>query len=388
MIRRLPSHSLVAPLALCGALLGFGLAEAAGPKRLRGRASSRTATASPWVDGVKFTLYGTGDGGACDMGILERSNLPFAGYVAAGDTLWDGGQGCGRFIEIRGGSGPTCTAAIDGAPRVVMIADRCPECDAQHLDLTTDVWAQLTESSGCIIEDAEYRTVPGRWKDDVSLSFGSGSHAHWARVLVQHHNWPIESVALRGAGSNTWHPLTRASNQGFYTGFLGSGLALPVAVRLRNQQGETLVAPRAITSFSGEHDLGWQFASDYGMTLKRSKSSTAHQYLATVRGTSAAIQSVQLRGAGQAKWSPKIKLAGGVQLTFPLGKQLRTPISLKLNSERGESVVAVDAITELVGLGTEPIRAQFACTQKVESTCDDGLDNDCDGKVDADDPNC
>jgi len=388
--------SLFAALALTGALTGIGLAQAAAPRGWGTKGSKAGKTSShvgPWISGVRYTLYGTGAGNACVYDV-DTTNLPFAGYVAAGSDVWAGGEGCGRFLEIKGGTGPTCPVqSFDGSPRVVMVVDHCPECTNTHLDLTSHVWEQVTESSGCIIEGASYREVAGRWTDDVSLELNPGSSSSYLSVRPHHQNRPVRAIEVRSSGSSTWTSLPRVPGNNLFAASMSTPLKAPVSVRMHSITGETLVAADAVTSLTPSgtsvmHDMGWQFAGDFGMSLRRSHTSTSKSFVGSLSGATVPIAKVQLRGKGAAKFGSPIKLKHGRILAFERSKTMKLPISIKLISTHGETVIATDAITKMDGPGVDRVPAQFACTEKAETQCGDGLDNDCDGKVDAHDPDC
>ncbi len=353
--------------------------------------ASAGAGASPgaWVNGTKYTMYGSGDGGACGWDVLPLPDqVPFDGYVAAGADLWDGGRGCGRFLEIEGGTASACAmpGSVHPGSRIVVIADHCPECTNTHLDLTQPVWQQVTDNPPCYIADARYREVQGTWTGTITLRPKSGSSAHWYGMYVEHNNQLIEALAFRGAGSSQWVEAQHVHNQGFHVVTPPSPLALPLSVRMTSPSGQVIEAVDVVTSFTGTFDTGVQFRDGGTIHVTSVAKPLGRSWRATISGAEAAIAKVEFRVIGAKGWQ-LARLVDGVYI-MKSRTRLRTPMSLRFTSARGEIVVAPNAITKLGRGQTSNTGAQFVCTQSVESSCADGVDNDCDGAVDSNDADC
>ncbi len=333
------------------------------------RATSASAgSAAPvgeWVKDTRYTMYGSGDGGACGWGTLPLPDqLPFDGFVAVGAELWDNGRGCGRFLEISGGSATACQLPYSIRPesRIVVVADHCPECTNTHLDLTQPVWQQITDNGGCYIEDASYREVAGTWTGTITLRPKSGSSAHWYGVYVEHNNQLIDTLEFRSKGSSQWIPAQHELNQGFHVVTPSSALTLPLSVRLTSPSGQVIEAADVVSSFHSTYDTGVQFGVGGGSIRVTGVAKTLGRvWRATISGADVPIAKVEFRTAGSKAWQTARSVDG--VYVMKSRTRLRAPLSLRFTSSRGELVSAPNVITSLARGHTSDTGAQFVCTQ-------------------------
>lgn len=133
---------------------------------------------NPVHDGIA-TYYGATGAGAC---LFDPS--PDDLMVAAVNAeQFDTAALCGAYVQVDGPDGTI----------VVRIVDRCPECEAGHLDLSQEAFALIAEPIRGI--------VPIRWQiispeidGTIAYHFKDGSNQWWTAVQIRNHRNPIASV--------------------------------------------------------------------------------------------------------------------------------------------------------------------------------------------------
>ncbi|MEO0602700.1 MAG: RlpA-like double-psi beta-barrel domain-containing protein, partial [Myxococcota bacterium] len=179
-----------------------------------------------------------------------------------GADAWASSLGCGDVYEVAC-TGPydpnapvngTC-AAISGI-RVVVV-DQCPECASTHLDLFVEPFEALWDGqSGAVGQLAiELRRVKGDYGVPASVDMASGSSMFWFAFTLRHSNRRVVDIAWQHANDATWQE-ARLDSPGLWVAQNLVNVALPVSLRLTNEDGDVMVATDAITSWEGSHDLG------------------------------------------------------------------------------------------------------------------------------------
>jgi expansin (peptidoglycan-binding protein) len=150
------------------------------------------------------TYYSATGEGAC---MLDASPGDM-NVTAINAVEWGGSAWCGTCIDVTGPSGSVR----------VRVVDLCPECEAGHLDLSREAFAQIAGP------------VAYRYKD--------GANQWWTAVQVLNHRLPIESMEYSKDGGSTWQSMQRTDYNYFLTesGF-GEG---STRVRITAIDGQTL----------------------------------------------------------------------------------------------------------------------------------------------------
>jgi hypothetical protein len=221
----------------------------------------------------KLTYYGGNpDGGACGFDLpvhyVDSSYVDY--YAAAGANIFKDGKNCGMVVEI---SNPArfdtdnadCITNENTIVRV-MIADSCPGCDSNHLDLSPIPFAGLVGpglSNTCGTLTADMRFVAGNLSGTIGIQNKEQATAYWYGVRIYGHNLPIASVAFKSSGSSTWIPAIKSDGPSFYK-LEGSGYTLiaPLSVKLTDVNGGVITAIDVITYFTADmvFDTGIQFS--------------------------------------------------------------------------------------------------------------------------------
>ncbi|KAI1860355.1 uncharacterized protein JN550_011507 [Neoarthrinium moseri] len=195
---------------------------------------SPVANIAPGVsprDGVSgtSTFYGGNlNGGACSF--TTMSSLPSGIYgTAFSGSSWDNAANCGACLEVTGPSGNSIT---------VMVVDKCPECDAGHLDLFQDAFAVLGATSAGELATS-YTPVACPITSPLVLHNKSGTSAYWFSMQVVNHSSPVASLEVSTDGGATWQATTR-SDYNFFENQSGFGKDT-VDVRVTSTGGKSVV---------------------------------------------------------------------------------------------------------------------------------------------------
>jgi len=222
----------------------------------------------------KLTYYGGNPaGGACgyNMPVDYASTSYVDYYVAAGADVFKDGNNCGMAIEITNAerydpNNHSCLTRPNTTIRVIL-ADRCPECPNDHLDLAPVPMEALVEpglAGTCGILSADWRFASARLTSNIQIQSKSGVSAYWYGLRPFSHNLPIRQVELRSSGSADWYEALKNQGPSFYTLTGGYPLTLPLSIRLTDVNNNQVVATDVITSFDSEayFDTGVQFSGE------------------------------------------------------------------------------------------------------------------------------
>lgn len=170
-------------------------------------------------DGIA-TFYGATGGGNCSYEATDDLMV-----AAMNETDYEGSQACGAYVDVTGPKGNTVR---------VKIVDRCPECEAGHIDLSAEAFAELADPSAGRI-DISWKLVSPALSGPVSYVYKEGSSQWWCGIQVRNHRNPIRTVELKG--DDGWVTLDRQ----MYNYFLSeSGEGCGGTVRITDVQGNQL----------------------------------------------------------------------------------------------------------------------------------------------------
>ena len=218
-----------------------------------------------WAAGLA-TYYGNNPGStACTW--PDPDAIPGYGnaYLAVGADNWADGLGCGDVYEVicTGPDDPGNTSAgvcaTQGAPVYVVAADRCPECNNTHLDLTETVFDRLWDGDiGALGRMAiELRRVQGDYGVPIRLNLLAGSSQFYFAFHQQYANRRIVEVEWRDADDTAWNTVTR--DGALWVADNVDNATLPISFRVTNEAGDDLEAIDVMTSFEGAVALGVNF---------------------------------------------------------------------------------------------------------------------------------
>jgi expansin (peptidoglycan-binding protein) len=179
------------------------------------------APANPLHQGQATYYDATGDG-ACMFGPSPQDLM-----VAAMNAVeYDQAAYCGAYVYIVGPKG-----AVQ-----VRIVDLCPGCQAGHLDLSREAFAQIA--------DLPQGRVPITWQvvspalnGPIAYHFKDGSNPWWTAVQVRNHRNPIARLEyFNGSG---WIEVPRTSYNYFVQTDPGMGPG-PYSFRVTDSYGNVL----------------------------------------------------------------------------------------------------------------------------------------------------
>ncbi len=119
---------------------------------------------------------------------------------------WSGSAWCGTCIDVDGPSGSVR----------VRVVDLCPECEAGHLDLSREAFAQIAAVELGRV-DITWQMVACDVSGPVSYRYKDGANQWWTAVQVLNHRLPIESMEFSKDDGSTWQPMERMDYNYFLT---------------------------------------------------------------------------------------------------------------------------------------------------------------------------
>jgi expansin len=132
-------------------------------------------------DGIA-TYYDADGAGNCGF-----DPSPDAMDVAAFDTAdYAGSAACGSCVRVKGPKGEV----------TVRIVDRCPDCSANHIDLSKQAFAKIAELSAGRV-DVTFQTVACDVSGPVAYHFKDGSSKYWTAIQVRNHRLPVAKLEYR-----------------------------------------------------------------------------------------------------------------------------------------------------------------------------------------------
>ncbi|OQR88315.1 carbohydrate-binding protein [Achlya hypogyna] len=194
-------------------------------------------------DGTAYSTDWTG--GNCGFKALWGAR-PSAGqtyFAAINNAQWDDKMNCGRCARVECTS-PACT----GAPVVVLITNRCPECLHGSLDFSNQAFLALTGHEPSRLPIAwEFVECPTNFVDGpVEYYVDAGSNNFWVGIQPQNFRQQIVSIEIKSSSEGTWRPLASPRANGITTLlFLGKFETAfpdgPFEVRSTSDDGQVLL---------------------------------------------------------------------------------------------------------------------------------------------------
>jgi expansin (peptidoglycan-binding protein) len=177
---------------------------------------------NPIHRGIATYYTATGDG-ACMFGPSPNDLMVAAMNAVEFNTA----AVCGEYVRVTGPKG-TIT---------VRIVDLCPECQAGHLDLSQQAFAQIADLPQGVVP-ITWQVVSPALSGPIAYHFKDGSNQWWTAVQIRNHRNPIAKLEYLNA-SNQWVSVPRTD----YNYFVQSGPGMgpgPYTFRVTDSYGNVL----------------------------------------------------------------------------------------------------------------------------------------------------
>ena len=186
-------------------------------------ATGSTVLGDP-VTGVATYYTAAGPAGAC-----MPLTFPANGYTAAaGPALFDDGRGCGSWVEVTGARGTV----------LVKIDNLCPECEAGHLDLSTEAFAVIDDPVKGVVPIVSRAVRNPPVTGGLAFKVKDGSSQWWLGLHVDNVGNAVASVEVAD-GDGAFRALTRQAWGWTLESSPGAG---PYRVRVTDVHGQSAVA--------------------------------------------------------------------------------------------------------------------------------------------------
>ncbi|AKF81827.1 hypothetical protein MFUL124B02_23530 [Myxococcus fulvus 124B02] len=194
-------------------------------------------------------------GGGVPLGEEQKGIATFYDATGAGNCSYDASPddmmvaamntpqyadsaACGQCVDIQGPSGSVR----------VRIVDRCPECEAGHLDLSRQAFAKIAEMKLGRV-DITWKVVSCDVAGNLEYHFKNGSNPWWTAIQVRNHRQPITKLEWR-RGDGAWKNVPREDYNYFVeSGGMGEGA---FSVRVTSSTGDQVedTLPRVLDNDS------------------------------------------------------------------------------------------------------------------------------------------
>ncbi|RYP91520.1 hypothetical protein DL770_002366 [Monosporascus sp. CRB-9-2] len=206
------------------------------------------ALASPAADVLaranqgKASFYGGNlDGGNC---MFSGYSLPSGVYgTALSGSRWNSAAQCGSCVSVKGPNGKTIKA---------MVVDKCPECDANKLDLFQNAFTQVGDVSQGII-DITWDYVPCGITGPLKVRNKSGTSAYFFSMQVVNSNSAVTALDVSTDGGKTWQSTVRQDYNYFQKGDSSGFGTDKVTVRVKCSSGKTVTLSNIGVQSSSEY---------------------------------------------------------------------------------------------------------------------------------------
>jgi len=176
---------------------------------------------NPVHDGIATYYYATGNG-ACLFGESPGDLM----VTALNAEEYDNANWCGAYVHVVGPSGEV----------TVRIVDLCPECEAGHLDLSLEAFAEIAPVHLGRV-DIEWQVISPNLSGPIAYHFKDGSNQWWTAVQIRNHRNPIATLEYwNGSG---WVNVPRTSYNYFVQTNPGMGPG-PYTFRVTDHYGNVL----------------------------------------------------------------------------------------------------------------------------------------------------
>ncbi len=134
---------------------------------------------------------------------------------------------CGAYVSVTGPKGQV----------VVRIVDLCPECQAGHLDLSREAFAEIADLPQGRVA-ITWQIISPELAAPIVYHFKDGSNPWWTAIQIRNHRNPI--AKLEYLDGSTWRAVPRTSYNYFVQTEPGMGVG-PFTLRVTDWYGNTLV---------------------------------------------------------------------------------------------------------------------------------------------------
>ncbi len=179
------------------------------------------------------TYYAATGAGACSFD-ASPNDLNVAAMNA---DEYSNAAVCGAYVYASGPKGSV----------TVRIVDLCPECQAGHLDLSQQAFAQIADLSQGRVA-ITWQVVSPALAGPIAYHFKDGSNQWWTAVQIRNHRNPVAKLEFLN-GSGQWVSVPRTSYNYFVQSSPGMGVG-PYTFRVTDAYGHILT------------DSGIPFAAD------------------------------------------------------------------------------------------------------------------------------
>ena len=146
--------------------------------------------------------------------------------AAMDDPEWSNSAVCGECVAVTGPKGNV----------TVRIVDRCPECEAGHLDLSQSAFAKIADVSAGNVP-ISWQVVECNVSGPVSYHYKDGTSQYWTAIQVRNSRLPVTSLEIQSNGA--FSPVGRESYN-YFVDASGAGSG-SVTVRITSIDGQQLV---------------------------------------------------------------------------------------------------------------------------------------------------
>ncbi|TRX97847.1 hypothetical protein FHL15_001057 [Xylaria flabelliformis] len=196
------------------------------------------------VTGTSTFYGGNLNGGTCSFSTYTLPSGVFG--TAFSGSAWNSAAQCGACIEV----------TANGKSITAMIVDKCPECDAGHLDLFQNAFNVLSPSSTDPLSTS-YTFVKCPISSPLILHNKSGTSAYWFSMQVVNANEAVSKLEVSTDGGSTWKSTTR-QDYNFFENSSGFGTDT-VTVRVTSESGSTIVVKNVGVASDSQVTAGSNF---------------------------------------------------------------------------------------------------------------------------------
>jgi expansin (peptidoglycan-binding protein) len=133
------------------------------------------SNANPVHQGIATYYDATGEG-ACGFDASPADLM----VTAMNADEYDNAAYCGAYLHVDGPKGAV----------TVRVVDLCPECQAGHLDLSREAFAQIAELYLGRV-DITWQLISPELEGPIAYHFKDGSNLWWTAVQIRNHRNPI-----------------------------------------------------------------------------------------------------------------------------------------------------------------------------------------------------
>ena len=169
------------------------------------------------------TYYDATGAGACSFDPSPQDLM----VAAMNAEEYDNAAVCGAYVHVTGQQGAV----------TVRIVDLCPECQAGHLDLSREAFAQIAELPQGRVP-ITWQLVSPALNGPIAYHFKDGSNQWWTAVQIRNHRNPI--TKLEYLNGDQWVRVPRTSYNYFVQTNPGMGPG-PYTFRVTDYYGNQLI---------------------------------------------------------------------------------------------------------------------------------------------------